>query len=251
MNNDSTNFHAHANKSFRFAQLSDPHLSSPGSPNLFRLLNKRVLGYLSWLRRRRHTHQPWIAELAARTVWNLDASHLVITGDLTHIGLNKEFSQVRRWLQNVGTPQDVTVIPGNHDLYVHERWDHSFIEWEEYMWGDEQSTIESIRTKSALHALEQIYPIVRIRENTAFIGISSVFAAPWFRATGKINQEQLTRLKIILQNPRLNQYCKVLLIHHPISTENTSQRKCLLNFPQLNRNFARASSSFSTAWAWT
>lgn len=233
MSNDSTKIEAHANESFRFAQLSDPHLSSPGIPNPLWLINKRVLGYLSWLRKRRYVHKRWVAELAIDVLQNLQVSHYVITGDLTHIGLKKEFEQVTTWLQRIGSSHDVTVIPGNHDLYVNERWNRSFANWNDYMCGDNQSSLAPKHGNNALQGLEQNFPTLRLRGNTAFICISSVFAAPWFRATGFINKEQLDRLKELLQQPKLKNYCKVILVHHPISTKSTVLRKCLINYSQL------------------
>ena len=233
MINDSTKNNAHANEYYRFAQLSDPHLSSPGIPNPIRLINKRVLGYLSWLRKRRHVHKRWVAELAVEVLQNLQVSHYVITGDLTHIGLKNEFEQVTTWLHRIGDPHNVTVIPGNHDLYVNERWDRSFINWNDYMCGDNQSSLAPESGNSALQGLKQNFPTLRLRGNIAFIGVSSVFAAPWFRATGYINKEQLERLHNMLQIPKLKNYCKVLLIHHPISTESISLRKRLINHSQL------------------
>ena len=66
-------------------QLSDLHLSSIQTPNPIRLLNKRILGYLSWLRKRRHTHQRWVVDLAIGEIHQLEVDHYAITGDLTHI----------------------------------------------------------------------------------------------------------------------------------------------------------------------
>ena len=41
----------------RFVQLSDPHLTSLDGVMPNQLLNKRLLGYLSWRRRRRFEHR--------------------------------------------------------------------------------------------------------------------------------------------------------------------------------------------------
>ena len=233
MANDSTKNVAHANESFRFVQLSDPHLSSPGLPNPLRLTNKRILGYLSWLRRRRRTYKRWVLDLAVRQIQQQQISHFVVTGDLTHIGLASEFEQVVQWLTSLGKPQDVTVIPGNHDLYVNERWDRSFAKWHAYMNGDQRPAELLNDNVDAQQNLEQIFPSIRLRSNCAFISMSSVFAAPWFRATGRVNQTQLDRLTQILQQPQLKNLCKILLIHHPISTQSIAQRKRLINYPQL------------------
>ena len=233
MFNDSTNSAAHPNESFRFAQLSDPHLSSPTNFSPLRLVNKRILGYLSWLRNRRHTHKRWVLDLAIQKLQSLHVDHCVITGDLTHIGLQNEFTQAIRWLNDLGATRDITVIPGNHDLYVNERWDRSFEILEDYMYGDDCTETVQSKVNNAQERLEQEFPSIRIRGNVAFISVSSVFAAPWFRATGRINQSQLDRLHKLLNRSQLKNLCKVLLIHHPITTHSISKRKRLLNHSQL------------------
>lgn len=207
----------HSNESLRFVQLSDLHLSSLGVPNPFQLVNKRILGYLSWLRRRRHTHQRWVLDLALQEFQQLNIDHYAITGDLTHIGLETEFLQAKQWLQQLGTPENVTVIPGNHDLYVNEQWSKSFIHWENYLIGDISHLQISRQQNNALMCLNQLYPRVIIRKNTAFVCVNSIFNAPWFRATGRLLPQQLQRLTSILQSSELDNYCKILLIHHPIT----------------------------------
>ena len=233
MFNDSTKNAEQPNEAFRFVQLSDPHLSSPSYTNPLQISNKRILGYLSWLRNRRHTHKRWVLDLAIKKIQQLQASHCVITGDLTHIGLQNEFEQVAQWLAQVGNASDITVIPGNHDLYVNERWDRSFAKWENYMRGDDHHQLKPIPSNDALQRLEHSFPSIRIRGNVAFISVSSIFAAPWFRATGRIDQKQLNKLQQLLQEPHLKDLCKVLLIHHPVTTQSITMRKCLLNHTQL------------------
>lgn len=225
----------HANESFRFVQLSDLHLSSIGTPNPLRLFNKRILGYLSWLRKRRHTHQRWVLELAIETFEKLSIDHYAITGDLTHVGLKNEFQQVQRWLEQLDTAQNITLIPGNHDLYVNEKWSRSFKLWQQYLHGDKLSPTSPIKTDDALSRLNNLYPTVRTRKNIAFIGLNSVFDAPWFRATGQLDTTQLQRLKELLASSELDKYCKILLIHHPLSLTETPARKCLLNHNELRK----------------
>ncbi len=229
--NESSETGGHANESFRFVQLSDLHLSYIQAPNPIQLLNKRILGYLSWLRKRRHTHQRWILDLAIEEIRQLKVDHYAITGDLTHIGLKHEFEQVSQWLASVATAESITLIPGNHDLYVNEQWDRSFALWENYMLGDNQKRQHS--SNQALTQLNQLYPTVRIRKQVAFIGLSSAFDAPWFRATGKVGEQQLDRLQKLLSSKALDSYCKVLLIHHPLTMTHTPTRKCLLNRDKL------------------
>ena len=231
--NESSQVGRHANESLRFVQLSDLHLSSIGTPNPLQLLNKRFLGYLSWLRKRRHIHQRWVLDLAAETIHQLQIDHYAITGDLTHIGLKTEFEQAKEWLNKLGNSENITVIPGNHDLYVNEQWSRSFKLWEDYLHGDTHRISNNNLSNSALSNLNSLYPIVRIRKNVAFIGVNSVFDAPWFRATGKLHSQQLKALKALLSSKQLDNYCKVLLIHHPITLTHTPKRKCLLNYEEL------------------
>ena len=233
MPNDSIDSAAHPNESFRFAQLSDLHLSSPTNFNPLLLANKRVLGYLSWLRNRRHIHKRWVLDLAREKLQNLQIDHYVITGDLTHIGLQVEFEQAAQWLQELGDAHDITVIPGNHDLYVNDRWNRSFAIWEDYMLGDDNQITTQSSANDAHYRLECLFPNVRIRGNVAFISVSSVFAAPWFRATGHVSQSQLDSLRRLLDESRLKEFCKVLLIHHPVTARFISNRKRLLNHEQL------------------
>ncbi|MFK7795393.1 MAG: metallophosphoesterase [Gammaproteobacteria bacterium] len=229
--NESSETGRHANESYRFVQLSDLHLSYIQAPNPIQLLNKRILGYLSWLRKRRHTHQRWILDLAIEEIRQLNVDHYAITGDLTHIGLKHEFEQVSQWLKSIASADDITLIPGNHDLYVNEQWDRSFALWEDYILGDNQKKNDS--SNQALTQLNQLYPTVRIRKQVAFIGLSSAFDAPWFRATGRVDEQQLNRLQKLLSSKALDSYCKVLLVHHPLTLKHTPTRKCLLNRDRL------------------
>ena len=232
-NYDTTKKGTHANESFRFAQLSDPHLSHLKNASALDLFNKRFLGYLSWLKKRRNTHQRKIAEIAIAQLKQQHIDHYVVTGDLTHIGLEDEFKQVAGWLEQISTPDNLTVIPGNHDLYVNTRWEHSFHHWQPYMLGDDMPQPDEALEQDALSTLNNVYPHVRIRGPVAFISLSSVFAAPWFKATGKISSAQINKLKTLLKRPELTNLCKVLLIHHPVSKNHVKARKELINQEEL------------------
>src|SRR3546814_17366565 len=70
-------------------------------------------------------------------------SHLVVTGDLTNIALPGEFVQVGEWLKGLGTPEAVTVIPGNHDAYVAVPWEASLAQWAAFMQCAETAEVAS------------------------------------------------------------------------------------------------------------
>ena len=44
--------------------------------------------------------------------------HLAVTGDLVNLALDAELELARLWLETLGRPEDVSVVPGNHDAYV-------------------------------------------------------------------------------------------------------------------------------------
>src|SRR5215470_3939522 len=103
---------------FTLAHLSDPHLGPLPTPAPLELLSKRGLGYLNWLRKRRAIHRP---EVLAAVVDDLKAQapdHIAVTGDLVNLSLSNEFALAAAWLQTLGDPAHVTLVPGNHDAYV-------------------------------------------------------------------------------------------------------------------------------------
>ena len=188
---------------FSIAHLSDPHLSRPEPVAAGQLLNKRILGYLSWRRRRRHVHRPEVLELLLEDLRRNGPDHTVVTGDLTHIGLPVEFEQVADWLARLGTPADVTVIPGNHDTYVREAWASSFASWQDYLRSDDAADWSA-----------DSYPSLRVRGPVALIGISTAVPTPWFRASGRVGRAQRERLAALLEQLRGGDLFRLALVHH-------------------------------------
>jgi Calcineurin-like phosphoesterase len=185
------------NSSFRFAHISDLHLTSLDDVKVSDLLNKRALGYLSWRRRRRREHSPEVLAALLRDLRDLNLDHIVITGDLTHIGLPSEFQQARQWLEALGAPTDVTVVPGNHDAYVHTAWDKTFALWTPYMASD-----PGLQTITEQGPGRELFPSVRLRRPAALIGLTSACPSAPFLATGSLGPTQLKRLdEILVQNP--------------------------------------------------
>ena len=77
----------------RFAHLSDPHLSSLEGVRASQLINKRALGYLSWKRRRRFEHRREVLDALQNDLDMASLDQLLVTGDLTHVGLPQEFEE--------------------------------------------------------------------------------------------------------------------------------------------------------------
>jgi 3',5'-cyclic AMP phosphodiesterase CpdA len=200
-----------------FAHLSDPHLTTLQGVRWDQLINKRVLGYLSWLYKRRAEHRGEVLDALLRDLAETHPQHIVITGDLTHIGLPAEFRQARQWLDRLGSADRVTVVPGNHDAYIDTPWSSTFAQWEPYMASDRSKDEEQ----------RSMFPSLRIRNGIALIGLSSATASAPFFATGSLGSAQRERLSRLLQQSGEQGLFRVVLLHHPPRVEDEKWRKRL------------------------
>ena len=151
-----------------FAQLSDPHLSCPAPLRATDLLGKRALGYLSWRLARRRRH---LAEVLAALVQDLraaQADHVVVTGDLTHLGLPHEFEQARRWLDALGPAPALSVVPGNHDAYARSEWQQTIGRWAPFF--DSDPGFDSAPGAGGDAQGAAAFPSVRVRGPVVFVG---------------------------------------------------------------------------------
>lgn len=196
-----------------FAHISDPHLTTLEGARGRQLLNKRLLGYLSWRHKRRYQHQREILTALQHDLQARPVQQLLITGDLTHVGLPQEFAQARDWLQQLGEPGQIAVVPGNHDASVTAPWQDTFALWDDYLMSDEPVTPR--------------FPSLRIRGAVAFIGLSSACPTPPFMATGTVGKEQLERLPRLLASTRGNGLFRVIYLHHSPLTSTEKWRKRL------------------------
>ena len=190
----------------QFAQISDPHLSSLATVRPGDLRGKQVLGYISWQRRRRFEHRREVLAALQRDLRQFHFDQLLVTGDLTHIGLPEEFRQARTWLQQLGSPDHVVVVPGNHDACVTADWTDTFALWRDYMASDQDPA--KANSRSAL------FPSLRIRGEIAFIGLSTACPKPPFMATGTVGAEQLARLPALLDDAAAQGLFRVVHLHH-------------------------------------
>ena len=189
---------------FTLAHLSDPHLPMPLAA-AGQLLNKRFTGYVNWWKRRAHIHRP---EALAGIVADIKAKapdHIALTGDLVNVSLPQEFRRAADWLAAFDRPDRLTVIPGNHDVYVATLWGEALGLWGAYMAGDGEPPAESF----------DIFPTVRRRGEIALVGLSSGVPKPPLLATGTIGADQLARAERLLAELGREGLCRVVLIHHP------------------------------------
>ena len=204
-----------------FAHLSDPHLTTLEQVKPLQIVGKRLLGYISWRRKRRFEHRPEVlASLQQHLRQQTSNVQLLVTGDLTHIGLPDEFTQAANWLRQLGEPDAIAVIPGNHDACVALPWQRGLGQWQDYLNSDTPQ--------------QDTFPSLRVRGGIAFIGLSSACPKPPLMATGTVGARQLDKLAGLLQETREQGLFRVVYIHHPPKTGVVKWRKRLTDAPRLS-----------------
>ena len=206
--------------SFSLAHLSDLHLTSLKGLAIGQLLNKRILGYLSWWRKRRRVHRLDIVEALLEDLKTTRPDHIAVTGDLTHLGLPDEFTDAGQWLARFGSPDQVTVIPGNHEAYVGQQWSAQLSPWVPYLISDDRQDSAPAR---------ELFPSLRIRGKVALIGLCSARPSLPFLAVGSLGEKQLGILAELLQETGKAGLLRVVLIHHPPVSGTIKWRKRLVD----------------------
>ena len=197
---------------FTLAHLSDPHLPPPLGARLAELAGKRAFGYLNWTRNRHRFHRRDALDVLVSDLRAQVPDHIAVTGDLVNLALEAEFAPARKWLESVGPPERVTVVPGNHDAYVRATR-HRFAEsWDSYLSGD----------KRADHG--DLFPTLRRRGPVVLIGVSSAVPTPPLMATGRLGKNQIEALEPLLASLASEQAFRILLIHHPLRSSARAKR---------------------------
>jgi 3',5'-cyclic AMP phosphodiesterase CpdA len=209
----------HVMAAFTLAHLSDPHLPPLPTPKLRDLAGKRALGYLNWTRNRHKYHRREVLDALVSDMQAQDPDHIAVTGDLVNLALEAEFAPARAWLESVGAPDRVTVIPGNHDAYVRVT-QHRFADvLRHYLDGDDAPRAGAP------------FPYLRRRGPLALISVSSAVPTAPLMATGRLGRAQLDALERVLAQLSAEQAFRVLLIHHPL--RSSSRVKRLTDSPKL------------------
>lgn len=184
----------------RLIHITDPHLTEP--PDWRQLsgrthAGKRFLGYASWFRKRRHRmRRAWLDELIAE-VKARQPDQVLLTGDLTQIGTLEEIRAAKAWLSALGSPDQVSFVPGNHDTYARDSWPNLAQEWRDYL----------------PEGGERGFPVVRQLDSITVFGLSSAVPTRPLSACGLVGEGQVKRLSAALaadSNP-----VKFLILHHP------------------------------------
>ena len=191
----------------RIAHFSDTHVLSLEGVGPKRFLNKRWTGAVNLALNRSRHYRVEIFERLLEAVVASEPDHSVCTGDLVNLALEPEFVRVAGLLRDAFGPSQLTLVPGNHDYYVKEAVSDRLFETS---FGEFQT-----------QAIEQEgpYPIVRLLDQVAIIGLNSAIPTPAFLATGRIGDAQLGAFDKLMRNEQLGGRFKMVLIHHPLLPE--------------------------------
>ena len=196
------------------AHLSDLHLTDPGPFRLGHARHpKRLLAWLSWRSRRRARHDRDRLDRLVPDLVTADPDVVVVTGDLTHLGLPHEFEQTRCWLEALGSPSRVCVVPGNHDACCEEPWDATLGSLSPWFASDEVAAFP--------------FPSLRVRGDVALIGVSTATPSPLFFATGDVGADQVARLGDMLRESGERGRFRIVYLHHPPTPGTVAWRKRL------------------------
>jgi 3',5'-cyclic AMP phosphodiesterase CpdA len=190
---------------FTIAHISDIHLGPLPEVSYRDLASKRITGYVNWQRNRRLTFKDGTIGTIVADIRKHVPDHVAVTGDLTNLALDVEIELARQWLQTLGDPAGVSVIPGNHDAYVPGALGKACRAWRPWI-GDAQAFAPTN---------ENGFPSMRVRGPVALIGISSARATGPFMATGHLSAKQARRMGMLLEKAARQNLFRVIMIHHP------------------------------------
>jgi 3',5'-cyclic AMP phosphodiesterase CpdA len=215
---------------FRLAHITDPHFRGWAGLGLADVFSKRLVGLANLFVHRRRAHRMELLEELRQDLARRAFDHLVVTGDLSNVGLEGEWRAALRWLAGCGaTPEAITVIPGNHDTYTPSVVASGLFE----------RLFEPYQT-AELRARTTRYPFVRLRGKVALVGVNSCVPTGDLHAWGRIGEEQLRELETLLASEALRGFVRVVLVHHPPVMLKPPETRNLRDRLQLVGALARA-----------
>lgn len=204
--------------SFTIAQLTDVHLGPLPELNPWDWNVKRAMGLANWKRRRKRVHRP---EVVAQIVTDLKAQgpdHILVSGDLTNLGLPAEHKRALEFLRALGSPETVSAVPGNHDVYTRHLFDASIGHWAEYA--------GSVGEGRWFPLVREIGPVTLIGLNSAILTMPGI-------AAGHVDARQLERMIAALNDAGERGRFRLVMVHHPPLPGQAGPRRALRNAAEL------------------
>lgn len=188
---------------FRLAHLTDPHVGPLARPRLSQLLGKRATGYANWRRGRSRSHDMAVLSALVADLRREAPDHVACTGDLCNIGLPSEWETARQFLAELGPPDAVSFVPGNHDAYVRGSLEGLLAACGPWTAGDD--------------GRGGLFPYLRRRGPVALVGLSSAIPTKPFVASGRLGPAQIEATEALLRGlaDDPSRPARVVMIHHP------------------------------------
>ncbi len=184
---------------------------------------KRLLGALAWLARRRGEHRPEVLEALLGDLERTAPDRVLVTGDVTNQGLPGELDAGRGWLERLGGPERVFLVPGNHDVYAGDSRRAMGSAFGPFLAGDPAST-----------------PPVRVQDGVALVGVHSARPTAPGLATGRVGPVGRLQLERCLRGLERAGLRRIVLIHHPPWTAGIRRRRGLDDAAELVALLSRA-----------
>lgn len=197
---------------FRIAHISDLHIPPLPRISLRQLASKRLLGQIAWYQKWKSEHQHAILDALQAHLRQINPDHICITGDVTFTTLPAEVDRAADWVAQLGVPEQISLIPGNHDAYVPGALDYVMKKWSPWMQDDE-----------GRHG----FPYLHRRGPVNIVGLSSAIATPPGVSFGRIGQQQLQQTELLLDAIKTEERPCLLLIHHPPQDGAASRKRAL------------------------
>ncbi|MGE0626601.1 MAG: metallophosphoesterase [Hyphomicrobiaceae bacterium] len=210
------------------AHLSDVHLAPITGFGLAHVNVKRGLGLANWLLKRRKVHLRSVVDRLTADLARQPVDHVIVSGDLTNLGLPGEFAAALDWLTALGSPGSVTVVPGNHDVYCRLWSDPGIERWRPYMTSDAAGAAYA-------EPVERGFPFVRLIGGVALVGLISAVPTRPFYASGRLGEPQLEALVGVLDRLARDGLVRVVVVHHPPLPGQADARRGLIDAERLER----------------
>ncbi len=218
---------------FTLAHMSDLHIGPLPAPRRLELANKRLFGYINWHKSRKNIHNRPTLDRLAEDLHQEKPDHVAITGDVVNIGMREEYVQALEWLNRLGPSRNVSVVPGNHDVYVPLLREPGIGRWHSFMSNDDCAGHIHSSTRAG-------FPFVRRRGDVAIIGLSSAIPTMPLIAAGRLGATQRKKLHDLLVQLGKEKLFRVVLIHHPPMSLAGNWVRGLRDAQELRRVFLQA-----------
>ena len=171
---------------------------------------KRILGFLSWHKRRKKVFRADILECLEADLNAQEPDHLMLGGDLTNLGMEQEFIRAKSWIERQKYSETTCLIPGNHEAYGREFELYMERHWKDWIPGG-------------------TFPFVRKFGPVAVVGVSSAIRTPPFMAVGRVGEAQCLELRTHLAELGRQGLWRVVMVHHPPQQGACAARRALLD----------------------